>query len=326
MSLQEIAQLAGVSKGTVSRALNDRGQLSRETRDRVLAAAEQLGFERPAKANAGRSNTVGLLTSDSLGRFGMPVLAGAEDFLSTGGTSIFLCDTRADPIRERHYIDSLIARDVDGLIVTAHRSDTRASIRHATSLPVVYAYSPSENDDDTSVITDDRQGGRIAGEHLIGLGRTRIAFIGGPRSYHAVHERLHGLRDSLAASGLTLVGQPVFGDWDESWGRTATSMLLSAGAEVDAVFCASDKLARGAVDALRDAGMRIPDDIAVVGFDNWDAMVAGARPQLTSVDPNLRLVGSLAARKLMAMIDGTEESGTTKVECELVIRGSTVGG
>src|SRR6267154_2209520 len=141
-TISDVARLAGVSPGTVSKALNGRGALSLGTIARIQQAAEQLGYQPNALARgllAGRSFTVGLITTDSFGRFSIPVMLGVEDALGAGQISVFLCDGRGDPIREQHYIRTLLARRVDGIIVTGRRADPRQPIATGLPVPVVYA-------------------------------------------------------------------------------------------------------------------------------------------------------------------------------------------
>ena len=147
-TLTDVARLAGVSIATASKALNGRDQVSPVTRERVLVAAEQLAFSPNALARgllAGRTGTVGLLTSDLDGRFSIPVLMGAEDAAGEGSISVFLCDARGDAIREQHHVKALLARRVDGLIVVGSRTEPRPPLRGRLAVPVVYAYAPSVN-------------------------------------------------------------------------------------------------------------------------------------------------------------------------------------
>jgi LacI family transcriptional regulator len=325
--LADVAALAGVSIGTASKALTGQGALRRETRQKVMAAAERLSYQPNAHALglvSGRSYTVGLITSDRLGRFSVPVMLGAEDSLATGQMAILFCDAREDPVRERHWLQTLNARNVDGILVTSLRSDARRSLSDQVAVPVVYAYSPSEREEDISVVPDDRQGGRLAGDHLVEVGRRRIAYVGGPQSYTAAHLRGAGLTDSLSAAGLSLASAPLFVSWEEEGGRQAARVLLRRGDDFDAVFCASDQIARGLIDELAANGLRVPDDVAVVGFDNWDIMALASRPPITSVDMNLTTVGESAARLLTEAINGQPSPGTHYVECTLIVRGSTV--
>ena len=157
-TIADVAALAEVSVGTASKALNGRGQLRPQTRERVLAAADRLGFHPNELARgllAGRSFTVGLITTDSFGRFSIPVMLGVEDALGAGQISVFLCDGRGDPIREQHYIRTLLARRVDGIIVTGRRADPRSPIAADLPVPVVYAMTRSDDPADCSLVPDD---------------------------------------------------------------------------------------------------------------------------------------------------------------------------
>jgi LacI family transcriptional regulator len=325
-TLADVARLAGVSVATASKALNDRDHVRAETRHRVLEAAEQLSFLPNTLARgllAGRTGTVGLLTSDLEGRFSIPILMGAEDAFGAGNVNVFLCDARDDTIRERHHVQALLSRRVDGLIVVGSRTDPRPSLGRDLPVPVVYAYAPSEDPDELSIICDNVGAGRLAVEHLIACGRTRIAHISGDPRYAAARDRAEGVLAGLADAGLSQVGDVRYGSWSEAWGRAAAAMLFDRHPDVDAVFCGSDQVARGVMDIVRERGRRIPDDVAVMGFDNWEVLAADARPPLTSVDMNLEEVGRAAARAVFAALDGTPRSGIEALPCRIVIRGST---
>jgi LacI family transcriptional regulator len=326
-TLSDVARLAGVSVATASKALNGRDHVHQDTRRRVLDAAEQLAFSPNTLARgllAGRTGTVGLLTSDLEGRFSIPVLMGAEDAFGAGQVNVFLCDARDDTIRERHHVQALLNRRVDGLIVVGSRTDPRPSLGRELPVPVVYAYAPSDDSEDLSIICDNVAAGRQATEHLVATGRTRIAHISGDPTYAAARDRAEGVQQALENAGLPLVGEVQYGSWTEGWGRAAAGMLLDRHPEIDAIFCGSDQVARGVMDSVRERGRRIPDDVAVMGFDNWEVLAADARPSLTSVDMNLEEVGRAAARALFAALDGSPRSGVESLACRLVIRGSTV--
>jgi LacI family transcriptional regulator len=326
-TLSDVARLAGVSIATASKALNGRSQVRAETRQRVVEAAERLAFRPNQVARgllAGRTGTVGLLTSDLEGRFSIPILMGAEDAFGAGEVAVFLCDARGDAIREQHHVRALLGRRVDGLIVVGSRTDPRPSLGRELPVPVVYAYAPSEDPGDLSIVPDSVGAGRIAVDHLLACGRTRIAHITGDPGYAAAQERAEGARAALADAGLTLVGEPRFGAWSEGWGRAATGMLLDRHPDVDAVLCGSDQIARGVMDLLRERGRRVPEDVAVMGFDNWRVLTSASRPPLTSVDMNLEQVGRAAAHALFTAIAGTRRSGVETLPCRVVIRGSTV--
>ncbi|MFL6142951.1 MAG: LacI family DNA-binding transcriptional regulator [Labedaea sp.] len=327
MTVNEVARLAGVSPGTVSKALNGRGQLRAETRGRVVAAAEELGFQVNMLARnllEGRTYTVGVLTSDSFGRFTIPVMLGAEDALGAGQISVLLCDGRGDRIREQHYLRTLLARRVDGIIVTGRTYDPRPSLGPDLPVPVVYARARSDRAEDLSLIHDDAQGVGLAIAHLLATGRRRIAHITGPERHLATRERAAAAAAVLDAAGERLVLEPLMGDWSERWGREAAIILMRTGVAFDGIFCGSDQIARGVADALREAGRRVPEEVGLAGVDNWEVMAEGCRPPLTTVDLNLTELGHAAATKLLRAIEGHPlEQGVQLMPCRLVVRRST---
>jgi len=327
-TLSDVARLAGVSLATASKAINGRDQVAPATRERVIAAAEELSFTPNQLARsliAGRTGTVGLLTSDLEGRFVIPILMGAEDAFGAGQVNVFLCDARGDAIREQHHLKALLNRRVDGIIVVGRQTDPRPSLGHDLPVPVVYAYAPSDDPTDVSVTPDNVGGGRLAVEHLIATGRRRIAHISGDPTYAAAQDRAIGVREALADAGLELVGDVLFSEWSEHWGRDAAALLLSQHPDIDGIFCASDQIARGALDTLRDLGKRVPEDIAVVGYDNWEVLATNSRPELTSIDANLQQLGRAAAMRIFEAIDGeAPEPAVDHLPVRLVIRGSTI--
>jgi LacI family transcriptional regulator len=325
-TLADVARLAGVSASTASKALNGRSHVHAATRARVMRAAQQLSFSPNTLAQsllAGRTGTVGLVTSDLEGRFIIPILMGVEDAFGADRVNGFLCDARGDAIREQHHVQALLSRQVDGIIVVGSRTDPRPSLGRDLPVPVVYIYAPSEDPEDLSIISDNLGAGRLAIEHLISCGRSRIAHITGDPGYGASRERAEGALAALADAGLKLVGDVRYGAWSEGWGRAAAAMLLEAHPDIDAIFCGSDLVARGVMDTLRERGRSVPDDIAVLGFDNWKVLSTNARPPLTSIDMNLEDLGRTAARALFAALEGQSRRGVEALPCRIVLRGST---
>ncbi|MFD0523503.1 LacI family DNA-binding transcriptional regulator [Paractinoplanes durhamensis] len=191
-TIRDVAALAGVSVGTASKALNGRGSLRADTVARVKQAAEQLDFHpNPAarSLHAGRTFTVGMITTDTIGRFSIPLLIGAEDTLGAGEMSVLLCDARDDPIREQHHLKVLLSRRVDGIIVTGRRAGTRTPITAAPGVPVVYAFLASAAPTDCSVVPDEEGGARLAVDHLLTVGRRRVAVVTGPEHHHSARVR-----------------------------------------------------------------------------------------------------------------------------------------
>ncbi|MDM7890767.1 LacI family DNA-binding transcriptional regulator [Curtobacterium caseinilyticum] len=331
--ITDVAALAGVSIGTASKALNDTGQLRDETRARVKDAAEKLGFVGDARARAlssGRTYTVGMITTDSFGRFTMPVLLGAEDALSAGEVMVLVCDTRDDHVREAHYLRSLVARGVDGIIVTGRSADARPPIDVPVPVPVVYALTPSTAASDVSVTLDDAGGAAAAASHLVALGRRRVAVVTGPTGARSAVSRAEGARVAL---GDRMVGEPMHGEWSERWGRQVVDLLdqgpgvgagAAAGGAVDAVLCGNDQIARGVCDRLRETGRSVPGDVAVTGYDDWDVVALASRPPLTTVDMRLDELGRIAGRALLELVAGGHPASVS-VTPSLVVRESTLG-
>jgi LacI family transcriptional regulator len=323
----DVAALAGVAPSTASKALNGTGQLRQDTRERVQRAADQLGFTPDGLGrglSSGRSYTVGLVTSDSYGRFSMPILLGAEDALGAGEMAVLLCDTRDDPVREQHYLRNLLARRVDGIILTGRRTEPRPPVAVSAQVPVVHVFTPSADPMATSVVTDDAAGARMAVEHLVDLGRQRIAHITGPQSHRSATSRADAAVSAITDAGALVAGSVQYGDWSERWGRHAIAALLRREPDLDAVTCGSDQIARGVCDGLREAGRAIPDQVAVVGIDNWEVMATASRPPLTTIDLQLEELGRCAAQFVLDAIDGHPHPGITRVAPRLVIRESTL--
>jgi LacI family transcriptional regulator len=237
--------------------------------------------------------------------------------------SVLLCDARGDAIRRRHYIGALLARQVDGFIVVGDSNDLRPSLTRDIPVPVVYVYGESTDPADLSIVADDEYGGCLAARHLVSHHRRHIGHITGPESYRAARDRVTGLRQVLDEAGLVLTGEPMYGEWSQRWGRHATRLLLTAHPEVDAIFCGNDQIATGAVETVLDLGRRIPEDVAIVGYDNWVEFAADCKRPLTTVDLNLEQLGATAVTHLFAALDGEPRSGVIRQAGRLVVREST---
>jgi LacI family transcriptional regulator len=219
-----------------------------------------------------------------------------------------------------------MGKRVDGLVVSARRADKRLPIGpFAHGLPVVYVFTQADDPDALCLLPDDEGGAVLAVKHLTSGGRTRIAHVTGPEHFEAVRLRRNGYQAALAAAGLASPdGFYLSGSWSEAWGRDAAARLFDGRAVVpDAVFCGNDQIARGVVDALRERGRRVPDDVAVIGFDNWEIVAAATRPSLTTVDMNLKDLGREAGLTLLKLVDREAiEPGIRKLPCRLVVRDS----
>jgi len=324
-TIRDIARAAGVSVSTASKGLNGKGRMRPETRQRIIDVARELDFRPNRNASSlttGRTYTVGLLTRDGYGRFTPQVLGGVEDALSVDTASLLLCDVRRDVLRERHYLGALVERRVDGLIVTGRATDPVPPLPRSLPFPVLYAYTTSQNSDDTSITVDDEHGGWLAARQLLRQGCRTIAHITGPASCLAVRERIAGARRALAEEGLELPDNLItHGAFTEYSGYLTAERLLGSG-KVDGIFCGSDQIGRGVADLLGAGGVRVPDDIALVGFDNWTLLANATRPQLCSVDMNLYRLGRVAGESLLAAINGALEPGIRRLPCSLAVRAS----
>ena len=327
-TIRDVARLAQVSVGTVSKALNNNGSLRRETRERVIAVARDVGFRPNDLAQSlhrGQTFTVGLISTDSFGRFTIPIMEGLEECLTDSRIAVFMCNATEDPEREAQHVESLLAKRVDGIIVTARRADRRSRLRVPTlDLPVLYVFSQSDDPDACCLIPDDEDGAALAVDHLAQLGRQRIAHITGPERFEAVRLRRDGYRKALKGYGLSEPeGFYLPGVWSEGWGREAVAQLFRGRvAPPDAIFCGNDQIARGVCDALRERSVVVPDSVSVVGFDNWEIIAEATRPPLTTVDMNLSELGREAGRHLIRLIAGEPLYGVRRLPCTLVIRDS----
>lgn len=327
-TLRDVARLANVSIGTASKALNAGGRLSKETRENVLRVARDIGYRPNDLAQSlhrAKSRTIGIISTDSFGRFTFPIVEALEERLAQEGIAVFMCNATDDPARERQHLDQLLGKRIDGLVVTARRADRRPPIGPLVhGLPVVYVFSQADDARALSLLPDDEGGAVLAVRHLAALGRKRIAHITGPEHFEAVRLRKRGYGATLDAFGLPRIeGLYLSGVWSEAWGRDAVARLFSCGKRPDAIFCGNDQIARGATDMLREMAVRVPDDVAIVGFDNWDVMALAARPPLSSIDMNLKDLGREAGERLLRMIGGEMETGVERRPCSLVVRESS---
>jgi LacI family transcriptional regulator len=331
--MKDVAQAANVSVATVSRSLNNAGEIQPATRARVIAVAQKLGYRHNEIARSLKfrsTRTFGVLTDDLEGVFTMLILRGLEDAATAAGFNVFLCNTYGDDNRERQHLEALLAKQVDGLVLS---SGFRVGQRGAPALPIgatpiVYAYQYTHEAPVHCIVPDDVGGGKIAVQHLIGVGRRRVGVIAGPMHYEASHLRLQGARTALAGAGLSLPASRVRQGqkWYEDVGYELASELLRARRPPDGLFCMSDNLAVGALGAAKDLGFAVPEDVSIVGFDGRYAG-AHVRPPLTTVALPLYEIGQRAGDLLLQQIGGRpprlKAPRVHRLPCQLVERGSS---
>ncbi|UCI21834.1 LacI family transcriptional regulator [Mesorhizobium sp. B2-1-8] len=326
VTLRDVAARAGVSVATASKALNDQGRMTAETRERIRDTARSLGFRPNSLAQSllrRRSFTVGLLTNDTYGRFSLPLMSGISDALVDAGVSVFLCNVEEDPRLGQLHVEAMLDKRVDGIIATGKRIDRHLPVDLSNlHVPVIYAFTQPDPDA-VAFVSDDAGGARLAIEHFCRLGRKRIAHVTGPASFAVVHERAQAYRAALTENGLPAI-EPLLGAWSEAWGHEAVAKLFDTnGEKPDAVFCGNDQIARGVIDALRERGLGVPNDVGVIGFDNWEIVAEATRPPLTSIDMNLAALGREAGLTLLSQVGGKPATpGIRKLPCRLVVRQS----
>src|SRR5947209_6694831 len=327
LTIRDVARAAGVSIGTVSKALNRSGRLQQKTRDKVILVARELGFRPNDLAQSlhrGQSLAVGLISTDAFGRFTIPIMEGVEACLSDRRMAVLMCNATDDPAREAQHVEQLVSKRVDGNIVTSRRVDRRAKLVGAGDIPVIYVLAQVADAEACCLVPDDEGGAVLATRHLAMLGRKRIAHVTGPERFEAVRLRRDGYRKALVEAGLSPSEDDYLpGVWSEGWGREAVATLFNPRrARPDAIFCGNDQIARGIADALRERGVGVPDAVSLVGFDNWEIIAEATRPPLTTVDMNLVELGREGGRRMLDLIAGKPWKGIDRLPCKLVVRTS----
>ncbi len=328
-TIHDVARRAGVTVGTASKALNGRGALREETRERVRVAAREIDFrpnELMLSLQRGRTFTVGFVTEDPEERFTMPLLSGIESALGEARVLVYFALLTGEPEQERQVIDALLSKRIEGLIYSRTRIDAGPRVDVGSyPTPIVYVDTLVTDPDALSVIPDDAQGGALAVQHLLDSGRSRIAHLTGPADWLSTQLRVEATHRVLDEAGLPFPEHRlVFGEWTEMFGYEAIARLLDRDTKIDGLFAGNDRIARGAIDRLVRLGVRVPGEIAVVGFDNVRMVVEQAHPPITSVDMNLAELGRIAVQHLLAIIVGERRSGVIRVPCSLVVRESSV--
>jgi LacI family transcriptional regulator len=332
VSIKDVAARAGVSVGTVSNVLNRPERVADETRTRVQLAIIALGFVRSEPARqlrAGRSRTIGLLVLDAANPFFADVSRGAEEAAARAGLAVILCNSGQDAAKESSYLNLMAEQRVQGLLLTPVDADPiRLSRLVERGMPVVLLDRRAEGAGMCSVSVDDVSGGELAVSHLLEMGHERVAFIGGPTTIAQVKDRLQGARNALARAGR---------DPDSLVSITTSSMTVAAGREAGerlgglpvkrrptAAFCGNDLLALGLLQEMIRQGLDVPNDVAIVGYDDIEFAAAAAVP-LTSVRQPRHLLGKTAADLLLEETQDPQNHIHRQIEFEpdLVVRAST---
>jgi LacI family transcriptional regulator len=331
VTIRDVARVAKVHPGTVSRALNaeTRGLVNQEAAERVMRAAQELGYRpnpiaRGLKTN--RSYTIGVLIPDITNPLFPPILRGIEDRLDDAGYTSLIVNTDNDAKRERSYLEALRARQVDGFIsATARLDQAFLADLAAGGVPLVLVNRSLEDRSVPAVTVDDRQGIRLAVEHVAELGHSRIGHVAGPQNISTGRRRYLGFLEAMRAAGLEALGEQVrfSTSFTEAEGARVSSELLGVADDITAIVAANDRLAIGCYDTLEARGLRCPDDLSIVGFNDMP-FVDRLRPPLTSVRVPQREIGTEAANLLLQRLsNGSQTPREILLEPTLVVRGST---
>ncbi|MFF0274083.1 MULTISPECIES: LacI family DNA-binding transcriptional regulator [unclassified Streptomyces] len=333
-TLEEVAARAGVGRGTVSRVINGSPRVSAQAKAAVERAVAELGYvpNRAARALAGsRTDAVALVIPETEARlfaepYFLDIIRGVSSELADADKQLLLTLIRSEQERQR-FEQYLAAQRVDGvLLVSVHAADPLPDQVRALGLPAVLNGRRTEDEPVAFVDSDNTGAGRAAVAHLAGRGRRAIATITGPLDMYVARCRLDGYREGLAEAGLDAGEELVAtGDFTEEGGRQAMRLLLERRPDLDAVFAASDVMAAGARGVLREAGRRVPEDVALVGVDD-SAVARHMDPPLTSVRQPIEEMGRTMARLLLQEIAEPGESAEQPrrmLPTELVVRASS---
>jgi LacI family transcriptional regulator len=324
VTLAEVATLAGVSPTTVSHVLSGKRIVGATTRGTVQEAIRQLGY-RPnniaRSLRTSRTRMVAVVVPDIINPFYGVLTRGLADGVYDAGYGTYVCNTDGIAERETAFLEDVLDRGVDGIVMASANLAVDGIGTGGSHTPMVYVGGAFDHPQADLVTCDDEVGSRIATQHLISRGAVRIAMIQGPGDSGSARDE--GFRRALAGSGGVDPDLMVRGDWTRQGGHRAMHSLMLMPDRPDAVFCANDLMAIGAVDAARELGIRIPRDVAVVGFDDVDAATI-VSPQLTTVrNPAYdvgRAAGELLLSRMLGQYDGDRR--TVVLPCPLVRRES----
>ncbi|MGW0759624.1 LacI family DNA-binding transcriptional regulator [Streptomyces sp. NPDC002814] len=335
VGIKDVARAAGVSVGTVSNVINRPDSVATETRARVLSAIDRLGYVRSESARqlrAGRSRIMGLLVLDMGNPFFVDVARGAERAARQAGLGVMVCNSAQSAGEEADYLSLFAEQRVRGVLLTPTDASGRnidAFRRHG--IPFVLVDRVAEGTTECSVSVDDVAGGALAVRHLVDAGHRSIAYVSGPPGLNQVRDRRTGALNALTEAGLgpgALRELPTE-RLDVAAGRDAGARLLGLADRPTAVFCANDLLALGVLQAMFAAGVGVPDDLAIVGYDDIEFAAAAAVP-LTSVRQPAVTMGALAAELLLEETDAAStgprrhEHRRVVLQPELVVRRSSL--
>jgi len=329
VTMSDVAAHAGVSIKTVSNVINNWPYVTEETRQKVLAAIEAIGYRPNHTARSlvtGKTKAIGVLVPDVSNPFFGTAIRACEEALVDDGYSLFLCNTNEDAERERYYLEQLLSRGVDGLILWGSRlspSELEEIIDASRALVTVELGEEPTRPNHTCINVDNRGGSRMATEHLLSEGHRRIGHLAGPLDRVTSRQRKQGYEEALVAAGLEPLPQMTVAAQPSVQGGFCAAERLIGTQKLDAIFCYNDLMALGALLAARHLGLRVPYDLALVGFDDID-VASIIEPPLTTVRIPQAKLGRLTGKVVLEQLRGS--GGPERVilcPVELRVRGSS---
>ncbi len=327
VTIKDVARESGVNISTVSRALNNTYGVNEQTRKHVIEVARRIDYRPNHVARGlvtGRLPTIGLVVSDIRNPFFSEVARGAEDAAYRAGRDLVLCNSDLKAEKQMDYFESLLAKRVDGIVMNSVAALSRAQQDQlrAAGVPIVLLNRSSVYARFSSVLGDNLQGGEIAGKYLIDLGHTKVGHITGPRGHGNLTDRAKGFLRAFHDRGLP-EPEVICGKHTFAGGHKSASQMLRADLKITAIFAGNDVLAFGCIRAAIENGIRIPDDLSIVGFDNVE-MSQITNPPLTTIDQPKYEIGKAAIEMLLNMLakDGVCEPEHRMIGVRLIERQS----
>lgn len=310
-NIRKVAELAGVSVATVSRVLNHPERVSEKTKQKVVSVMEEMDFSPNPLArglNLKRTNTIALVIPDIQNPLYTEIARGVESIAHRNGNNLLLCNTEKDVEKEKSYVQMLIEKKIDGVILAytgLKDEDFQEIIKKEINLLLCGMNTASKQI--SSVYSDFRSGARMAVQHLIDIGYTHIACITGSDRYIENREKVEGYIATMGGAGLKIYPHYlIHGNDDINSGYLSALKLLKVEPRPEALFVSNDLMAIGAINAVQKAGLRVPEDIAVVGYDNI-VMGSFIEPKLTTISWPVYKMGIIAARILLDEINSKKE-------------------
>ncbi|MCJ8008682.1 LacI family DNA-binding transcriptional regulator [Lederbergia wuyishanensis] len=322
-SIKDVAKLAGVSVATVSRVLNNKGYVGVDTREKVENAIQTLNYKPNEVARSlfkKQSKTIGLLLPSIMNPFFPELSRAVEDVAADLGYNVILCNTDGNKEKEQRYLDMLLQKYVDGIIFTTTSLDP--DMLQQLQIPIV-CMDRKVSTNITTVVVNNKKGAQLATQFLLDKGCKRVAHIRGPENVYTAKERLEGYLDIVKNKEWFKESYIVNGQYGMEKAIEATLELLQTNPEIDGIFAANDTTAIGAMKAAHQIGLRIPEDISIIGFDGI-ALSKSTIPELTTVAQPIYEIGKKAASLLVQLIDGNSiQQNLFTLDVKLIERHST---